>query len=240
VQEKYKGGITAFFPCYNDAGTIATMVVLTDMSLRTLTDNYEIVVIDDGSSDASRQILRELENRYTCLRLVFHEKNKGYGGALRSGFAAASKELIFYTDGDAQYDPQEIKLLVPQMKDGVDWVNGYKIGRSDPIHRQVIGTIYNQIVKLAFGLKLRDVDCDFRLIKKSMFDQVILNSDSGVICVEMITKFQNAGFVAAEVPVHHYHRAYGSSQFFNFRRLLRVGVDLLRLWWKLVVKREYS
>jgi glycosyltransferase involved in cell wall biosynthesis len=240
VQEKCEGGITAFFPCYNDAGTIATMVILADMSLRTLTDDYEIVVIDDGSSDASRQILRELQSRYDCLRLVFHEKNKGYGGALRSGFAAASKELIFYTDGDAQYDPQEVKLLVPQMKDGIDWVNGYKIGRSDPIHRKVIGTIYNQIVKLTFGLKLRDVDCDFRLIKKSMFDRVTLNSDSGVICVEMITKFQNAGFVAAEVPVHHYHRAYGSSQFFNFRRLLRVGVDLLRLWWKLVVKREYS
>jgi len=241
VRAACEGGMTAFFPCYNDAGTIATMVILTDITLRTLTDDYEIIVIDDGSRDASRRILQELERRYDRLRLVFHEKNNGYGGALRSGFTAATKELIFYTDGDAQYDPQEVKLLVPQMKDGIDWVNGYKIGRSDPVHRRIIGTIYNHIVKLAFGLRLRDVDCDFRLIRKSVFDQVTLDSDSGVICVEMIKKFQSAGCVAAEVPVHHYHRAYGTSQFFNFRRLLQVGVDLLRLWWKLIIKKgNYS
>ncbi len=231
--------ISAFFPCYNDAGTIATMVVLTDMTLRTLADDYEIIVIDDGSVDASRKVLRDLENRYDRLRLVFHEKNRGYGGALRSGFAAASKELIFYTDGDAQYDPQELKLLVPQMREGTGWVNGYKIGRSDPLHRRIIGRIYHWMVKLAFGLRLRDVDCDFRLIRRSIFDKVALESDSGMICVEMMKKFQDAGFMVAEVPVHHYHRAYGKSQFFNLGRIFRVGVDLCLLWWELVPKKRW-
>jgi hypothetical protein len=115
-------------------------------------------------------------------------------------------------------------------------VNGFKISRSDPWYRIVIGRIYHWTAKLSFGLKLRDVDCDFRLMRRSIFDQVHLESDSGVICVEMMKKIQEAGFVIAEVPVHHFHRAYGKSQFFNFGRIFRVGRDLLRLWMQLVWK----
>ena len=109
-------------------------------------------------------------------------------------------------------------------------INGYKIQRSDPLNRIIIGRIYHNIAKVAFGLKLRDVDCDFRLIRRAVFDTVHLRENSGVICVEMMKKIQDAGFVIAEVPVHHYHRAYGKSQFFNVRRVLRVAVDLARLW----------
>src|SRR3954452_16729837 len=103
--------ITAFFPAYNDAGTIASMVVVTDLTLRKLTDDYEIVVVNDGSPDHVGEILADLAGRYPSLRVVTHVRNRGYGGALRSGFAAASKELVFYTDGDAQYDPREIDVL---------------------------------------------------------------------------------------------------------------------------------
>ncbi|MGC8786957.1 MAG: glycosyltransferase family 2 protein, partial [Anaerolineae bacterium] len=124
--------------------------------------------------------------------------------------------------------------------EGVDMVNGYKISRSDPWYRVVIGRIYHWIAKLSFGLKLRDVDCDFRLMRREIFDKVHLESNSGVICVEMMKKIQDAGFVIAEVPVHHYHRVYGRSQFFNFRRTFRVGIDLLRLWVKLVFKPKLS
>ena len=99
-------------------------------------------------------------------------------------------------------------------------MNGYKISRSDPLHRIVIGRIYHHTVKLLFGLKVRDVDCDFRLMRRSIFDTVHLEKNSGVICLEMMKKIQDAGFRIAEVPVHHYHRAYGKSQFFNFRRLV--------------------
>ncbi|HEX3244486.1 MAG TPA: glycosyltransferase family 2 protein [Chloroflexota bacterium] len=230
--------ISAFFPAYNDAGTIASMVVSIDATLRMLTDDYEIIVVNDGSPDHTGQVLADLEPHYPRLRIITHEKNRGYGGALRSGFKHASKELIFYTDGDAQYDPREARLLFEQMRDDVDVVQGYKIQRSDPIERIIIGRLYHHTVKTAFGLKLRDVDCDFRLIRRDMFKHLNVNSDSGVICVELMKKLQDAGARIVEVPVHHYHRVYGKSQFFNFPRVARVGWDLFGLWWRLVVRKE--
>jgi glycosyltransferase involved in cell wall biosynthesis len=228
--------ISAFFPAYNDGGTIASMVVTAVMALQQLTDDYEVIVVNDGSADYTREVLNELERLYPNVRIIHHDKNRGYGGALQSGFAAASKDLVFYTDGDAQYDAREIALLYPALSDGVDMVNGYKISRSDPWYRTVIGRIYHWTVKLAFGLRLRDVDCDFRLMRRAVLDRIQLKSSSGVICVEMMKKIQDAGFVVAEVPVHHYHRAYGRSQFFNFRRIFHVGRDLFRLWYRLVLE----
>lgn len=230
--------ISAFFPAYNDAGTIASMVVLADRTLRRLTDDYEVIVVNDGSVDHTAQILSELEAVYPRLRVIHHLKNMGYGGALRTGLGSAAKDLIFYTDGDAQYDVRELELLVTEMEDDVDIVNGYKIDRSDPLHRIIIGKIYCWAVKLAFGIRIRDVDCDFRLIRRSSYNRVRLHSTSGTICVEMIKSFQDAGLKFAEVPVHHYHRAYGKSQFFNFKRLFRTLLDLSRLWWRLVIKRQ--
>jgi len=230
--------ISAFFPCYNDGGTIASMVALMDLTLRKLTDDYEILVVDDGSSDHSREILKELDAKYKSLKVIFHEKNRGYGGALKTGFYSAAKELIFYTDGDFQYDVAEIVKLIPEMKDTVDIVNGYKISRSDPIQRKIIGRTYHRIMKLMFGFKIKDVDCDFRLIRRSVFNNIQLEHNSGIICVEMVKKMQDAGFHFVEVPVNHYHRVYGKSQFFNYKRLFNVGRDILRLWWKLVIKKE--
>ena len=230
--------MTGFFPAYNDSGTIASMVVVADMTLRQLTDDYEIIVVNDGSPDHCGSILAELQNRYPNLRVVTHPQNRGYGGALRSGFTNATKDLIFYTDGDAQYDPREWAVLYQALADDVDMVNGYKIHRNDPINRKIIGRVYHLVVSIAFGLKLRDVDCDFRLIRRPVFDVVHLESNSGIICVELMKKIQDAGFRIAEVPVHHYHRAFGISQFFNFKRVFRTGVDLLRLWRKLVAQGE--
>ena len=230
------GGISVFFPAYNDGGTICSMVLAALLTVRELTDDYEVIVVNDGSSDYTPQVLEELAKVYREVRIIHHPQNRGYGGALRTGFSSATKELVFYTDGDAQYDARELKVLYPALVEGVDMVNGYKISRSDPWYRTVIGRIYHWTVKIAFGLHLRDVDCDFRLMRRAIFDRVHLESDSGVICVEMMKKIQDAGFVIAEAPVHHYHRIYGRSQFFNFPRIFRVGRDLLRLWLELVLR----
>ena len=232
--------LSVFFPAYNDSGTIASLVVRAVQVAATLTPDFEVIVINDGSSDSTPEILDELARIYPArVRIVHHPENRGYGGALRSGFATATKDLVFYTDGDAQYDPAEMTVLWEKMTAEVEWVNGYKISRSDPMHRIIIGRVYHHIVKLLFGFKVRDVDCDFRLIRRRVFEIVRLEKNSGVICLEMMKKFHDAKFRVAEVPVHHYHRAYGKSQFFNFRRLFRTGVDVFLLWWTLVVRKDH-
>ena len=117
--------LTIFFPCYNDAGTIGTLVAAADTVASEYTDDYELLVVDDGSTDNSRQLLAQLRKKYTRLRLVLHEQNQGYGAALRSGFTQATKALVFYTDGDGQYDVFELRKLLPVMQEGIDVVNGY-------------------------------------------------------------------------------------------------------------------
>ncbi len=231
-------GLSIFFPAYNDAGTIPSMVLTAQMVARAVTDDYEIIVVNDGSQDHTPDVLAELERQMPRLRVIQHPQNRGYGAALKTGFASAAKEWIFYTDGDAQYNPLELPSLVEALREGVDVVNGYKISRNDPLIRIILGNIYNTGVKILFGLRLKDIDCDYRLMRRAIFDKISLESNTGSICVEMIKKIQDAGYNFAEVPVSHYHRQYGHSQFFNWRRLLRTAHHLLILWWKLVVKKS--
>jgi glycosyltransferase involved in cell wall biosynthesis len=231
--------LSIFFPAYNDAGTIASLALIAHMTARELTDDYEVIVVNDGSPDHTGPLLDEMARHFPWLRVVHHPQNRGYGGALRTGFSSATKDLIFYTDGDAQYDPREMVRLFEALAPGIDFVNGYKIGRSDPPHRIVIGRLYHGFVRTMFGLRLRDVDCDFRLMRRVVFDKVRLTRSSGVICVELMKKVQDHGFRIAQVPVHHYHRSYGRSQFFNFPRVARTLADLARLWVELVVRKEH-
>jgi glycosyltransferase involved in cell wall biosynthesis len=232
-------GLSVFFPAYNDSGTIASMVIRAVQAASELTPDYEVIVVNDGSADATPEIIDELARTYPRVRAVHHPRNRGYGGALQTGFRSATKDLIFYTDGDAQYDPAELKLLWEQLTPEADLVNGYKISRSDPLHRIVIGRVYHHLVKALFGLTVRDVDCDFRLMRRAIFERINLEKTSGVICLEMMKKITDARFHIVEVPVHHYHRAFGRSQFFNFRRIFKTGIDVMRLWVQLVILRRH-
>jgi glycosyltransferase involved in cell wall biosynthesis len=215
------------------------MVIGARMAARELVEDYEIIVVNDGSSDHTGDVLAELETVFPELKVIHHPVNRGYGGALRTGFQNATKELIFYTDGDAQYDPREMARLFEAWESTSDFVNGVKMGRSDPLHRLIIGRMYHWTVRIAFGLSLSDVDCDFRLFRRSIFDKLVLTKDSGVICVELMKKVQDHGFRIQEVPVHHFHRVYGKSQFFNFPRVARTLLDLSRMWYDLVIRKSH-
>jgi len=229
--------VSVFYPCYEDWGTMGSMVLLTVRTAERAGLDYDITLVDDGSGPQTQEVLAEIEKRFPQVRVVHHEKNRGYGDALRTGFASATREWVFYTDGDAQYDVCELELLVQGASPEVDVVQGYKITRHDPFYRIIIGRLYHTFVRTMFGLHIRDVDCDFRLIRRRVFDKVKLESDSGVICAEMMVKIEQAGFRIAEVPVHHFARAHGKSQFFNFRRVARTGWQLAGLWVKLILRR---
>lgn len=230
--------LTMFFPCFNDAATIGSLVAAAHVVGTESGRAFEILVVDDGSKDNSLEILEALREKYPELRVVPHGTNRGYGAALRSGFSNAANDLVFYTDGDGQYDVFELRKFLPVLQEGVDVVNGYKIARSDPFHRIVIGKVYLVLMRILFQFHVRDVDCDFRLIRRSALGAISLKHSSGVICLELVKKLELAGFRIVDFPVHHYHRVAGKSQFFNFRRLFATGVNILRLWWEIHVVRD--
>jgi glycosyltransferase involved in cell wall biosynthesis len=233
--------LSVFFPCYNDAGTIGKMVEDAISTLEMVTDNYEVIVVNDASFDYSREVLTELEKKYPphLFRVIDHEVNRDYGGALQSGFSNCTKDLVFYTDGDGQYDVKELLKLIPLLTDGISVINGFKVKREDSWYRVMIGRLYRWTVKMAFNIKINDIDCDFRLLRREVIDKVKLKSTSGIICVEMMKKIQNAGFKIAQVQVNHYPRIYGESQCFQSPRVWRMLKALPLLWWELIILRRF-
>lgn len=227
--------ISVFFPCYNDSKTITKLVRNAILVLKKLTNDYEVIVVDDGSTDQSVKLLKKLQKKHRKFKLLIHEKNRGYGGALQSGFAASSKDLVFYTDGDGQYDVKELPVLLALMAPDADFINGIKLVRHDPAYRILIGNFYNFIVRWLFWLPIMDVDCDFRLIRSSIVKKVKLTSKSGAICVELVKKSQRAGAKFREVSVHHRKRDWGQSQFFIPHRIFSTFWELGDLWLKLMI-----
>lgn len=227
--------ISAFLLCYNDAETIGILVLDALETLRALTDDYEIIVVNDGSRDGSEQVLRDLQSRLDCLQVVTHPTNRGFGGAVRSGFATATKDLIFYTDGDGQYDVKELRILVMLLSDDVDFVNGTKMTRRDPAYRVHVGNLHKFLMRWLFWLPIGDVDCDFRLIRKSVIERLQLTADTGAICTELVKRSERAGAQFREVHVHHYARGSGQSQFFKPTAITKTYLDLMRLWVTLMI-----
>lgn len=228
--------VSAFFPAYNDAPSLPGLLEKAFRTLSAHVADFEVIVINDGSQDATGQVLAELQAQYgPRLRVITHPANRGYGGALRSGFWAAEKDWIFYTDGDGQYDPGELALLLQAAKPGVQLVNGYKRQRHDPAHRIWIGNAYNFFARQIFGVRLRDIDCDFRLIRRTALEEISLVSTSGTICVELVRKIERLGSTVVELPVSHYARQHGRSQFFRVRSLARTAKEIAMLYWRIVV-----
>lgn len=227
--------ISVFFPCYNDEKSIGKLVQDAISTAQKLSRDFEVIVVDDGSTDQSREILSELSKKYNSLKLIFHKKNLGYGGALRSGFKSSTKDLIFYTDGDGQYDVRELQILIGLMTTDVDFVNGIKMSRHDPTYRIFIGNLYSFFARWLFFLPIYDIDCDFRLIRRKIVNKLGLTSRSGSICVELVKKAQRKGAKFRQVSVHHFERTYGKSQFFRADRILITLFELFRLWLRLMI-----
>jgi len=229
--------VSVFFPAYNDEKSIRSMVDTAVATLRKLSSDFEVIVVNDGSRDATAAVLEELKTRHAPrMRVVTHPENRGYGAALRSGFAAASKEFVFYTDGDGQYDASELPRLVDLMESDVGLVNGFKLERRDPGHRVAIGFLYNRFARWLFGVRIRDIDCDYRLIRRVALNDAQLKSSSGTICVELVRMIELSPWRVVETGVHHYPRLHGRSQFFRTRSLLTTLSQLLELYWRIVLR----
>ena len=230
--------LSVFFPAYNDAPSLPGLLRKTFETLESHVEDYEVIVVNDGSRDNTAEVLDELRRAYAPhMRVITHPENRGYGGALRSGLGAAKKEFVFYTDGDGQYDVGELPLLLALAGPSTGLVNGFKLQRQDPVHRIWIGSTYNFCARLLFRIRIRDIDCDYRLIRRTLLDKLELTSTSGTICVELVRKLELSGCEVEEVGVHHYPRLHGRSQFFRVKSLAVTFYQLLRLWVRLVVLR---
>ena len=220
--------LSVFFPAFNEQDIIAKTVEHATRAVSSFVDDYEVIVVDDGSSDRTAAVVEDLARRDPHVRLVRHEVNRGYGAALRTGFASAQKELVFFSDADGQFDLQELSGLLSMLK-RAPIVLGYRIRRSDPMYRLYIAKVYNIVVRLVFGLRVRDIDCAFKLFRRDVLQGVELESDGAFISSELLIKLKRRDIPMVERGVHHYPRTTGISKGATPKVILRTIRDVIRL-----------
>jgi glycosyltransferase involved in cell wall biosynthesis len=203
--------ISVVLPAYNEEENIERQVRSVDEVVRAMQfDDYEIVVVDDGSRDGTRSVCEGMAATVPALRLVVHEVNLGYAAALRTGFTSAKMPLVFYTDADNQFDVRELKNLLPGIDD-YDIVCGFRIYRFDPFSRLVLSWGYNLLVRILFGIRVRDVDCAFKLFRREVFDRISIESKKFFVDTEILAKAARDGMKMTEIGVRHYPRTAGES-----------------------------
>jgi len=220
--------ISVFFPCYNEQENVGRTVeqVLTVLE-KTATD-FEVIIVDDGSSDSTGKIADEIAVRNSRVKVVHHPTNLGYGAALRSGFKAATKELVFYTDGDGQFDINEMPPLLPLIEQ-YDIVSCYRLNRRDSFLRRINGWCWTKLVCLLFGMRFQDIDCAFKLYKREIFDNIKLSSTGALIDAEILARAVRKGYTVIQKGVHHYPRTAGAQTGAKLRVILRGFKELFKL-----------
>ncbi|MGZ6256051.1 MAG: glycosyltransferase family 2 protein [Candidatus Limnocylindria bacterium] len=233
--------LTFFFPAYNEQENVERIVQLALEQVAPMVSSIEVLIVDDGSSDRTPQLADRLAAADPRVR-VHHQPNRGYGGALKAGFANAAGDLIAFSDGDLQFDLSELRLLLDRLDDParkpVDSVIGWRIKRRDPFHRIFIAKTYNAIVSLAFGLRVRDIDCAMKVFRRGVFDGLRLDADGPFLSAELLIKLRARRVRVAQVGVHHFPRAAGTNTGASFRKILRTFLDLGRLRWALWFDRD--
>jgi glycosyltransferase involved in cell wall biosynthesis len=221
--------ISVFFPCYNEQDNIGRVVKRAIEVLEGLAKDYEVIIVNDGSKDGTGAVADALAGMNSRVRVVHHPHNQGYGAALQSGIQAASKGLVFFTDGDGQFDIGEIKLLLPMIEQN-DIVCGYRLNRKDPFVRKLNGWLWTKLVNLLFGMHIRDIDCAFKLFRREVFDGMRMSSGGALISAEILARATRRGCRIAQVGVHHYPRTAGSQTGAKLRVILRAFKELFELY----------
>jgi len=221
--------ISVFFPCYNEQENVTSTVEKALAVLKKTGCDFEIIIIDDGSSDSTGRISDEIASQNSKIKVVHHPTNLGYGAALKSGFCAAEKDLVFYTDGDGQFDISELPPLMPLM-DKYDIVSCYRLNRQDSLIRKINGWCWSKLTCLLFGMNIRDIDCAFKLYKREIFNSIELSSSGALIDAEILARSVRRGYRITQKGVHHYPRTAGKQTGGNLRVILRAFKELFKLY----------
>jgi glycosyltransferase involved in cell wall biosynthesis len=221
--------LTIFFPCYNEEANVERVTLTAVEAARRVADEWEVLIVNDGSRDRTGEIADRLAREVPGVRAVHNQPNLGYGGALARGFREARKPWIFYTDGDGQFDFNELDRVLPLLRD-YDIVSCYRMNRSDSWLRKANAWAWGTLVNLLFRLRLRDVDCAFKVYPRSFIERIELRSRGALIDTEMLAKARRLGLRIGQTGVHHYPRTAGAQTGANPRVILRAFRELFSLY----------
>jgi len=218
--------LSIVLPAHNEAENLPGLIQDVTAYLESLGWDYEIIIVNDGSTDGTQNILEELQIKNSRIISVHHPKNRGYGAALRSGFSAATKEWLFFMDSDRQFDIKEISKLANYI-DKYDMVIGYRKDRQDHLIRKINAGIFNIAVNLLFGLWVRDIDCAFKLLRREIVEKAKLESNGALISTELLVRANKLGYKIKQIPVTHHPRLSGQSSGGNIKVILRAVKEIL-------------
>jgi glycosyltransferase involved in cell wall biosynthesis len=221
--------LTIFFPCYNEEANVERVTRAAVEVGRRVADDLEVIIVNDGSRDRTGEIADRLAVEIPEVRAVHNNPNLGYGGALQRGFRSATKNWIFYTDGDGQFDFNELPAIIPLLEKH-DIVSCYRLDRKDPFLRKLNALAWSTLVNLLFRIGLRDVDCAFKIYPKSFIDRIEMHSRGALIDTEMLAKARNLKLSIAQVGVHHFPRTAGQQTGANIKVILRAFKELFKLY----------
>ena len=230
-------GIAVALPAYNEAESLPRTVPPVVAALRQVTDDFEVVVVDDGSRDRTADVVRELTQQYPEVRLVQHPVNLGYGAAVWTGITSGQKEFIFYTDADGQFDITELSRLVPYTGE-YDMIIGYRAPRRDPPKRLVFAFGWKLFVTALFGYVARDIDCAFKLFRRDVLDHVYVESRGAAFSAELLIKTRDRGFRIKELPVTHLPRKAGHATGDRPDVIIRAFKEMIGFWVKSRILRQ--
>lgn len=231
---KRKEDISVIFPAYNEEANIGITLDQAMQILPAFTNSWEIIVVDDGSTDKTTEIVKQysdLNGNFTAIR---HPSNKGYGAALKSGINAAKSNLIFFCDSDLQFDIREMDKLL-QWIDDYDIVIGYRVKRQDPLYRRLNAFGWNMLVRLLLGVKVKDIDCAFKLFRRNVFDKIKIDAVGAMVNTDILAQAVKYGFRIREVPITHYPRLMGKQTGAKLRVMMKAFKELFRLYSKLKI-----
>jgi glycosyltransferase involved in cell wall biosynthesis len=222
--------LSVFFPFWNEEENVESVVKKAIPVLEKVALKWEIIMVDDGSSDKTLEVIKRLAKTDSRLIIAAHEKNRGYGAALKTGFSSAKYNLIVFNDGDGQFDFSEVTKFLEKI-DNVDFVIGYRKKRLDNPFRHILMTLLKIWDFIFFGFRFKDIDCGFKMIKKQALEKILpFQSEGAMITTEILAKAKKARLKMSEVEVHHYPRVYGTQSGGNIRVILRAVIESLFLW----------
>jgi glycosyltransferase involved in cell wall biosynthesis len=221
--------ISFVLPAFNEEANVTEAIRRVREVAQRLCSDYEIVVVDDGSADDTAACVEAAANGHGDVMLLRHPRNRGYGEALRTGFRAARHDLIFFTDSDNQFDLGELELFLPWI-DRADVVAGYRMNRQDRWARRVIGKSWNYLVRALFYVPVRDIDCAFKLFRRSVFTDIDLESVGAMVNTELMVKLGRSGAGVVEIGVTHYPRTAGTARGASVKVVTKALTELVRMY----------